>query len=96
MLTAGIVLSLIGGIFENFSDIRWTLPGIGAVLYLGVIGSAVAFTLYMWVIKRVTPLTASVGGRDPDRLAGAERADVSADPCRMRNDSDRHRLYQYT
>lgn len=60
MLTAGIVLSLIGGIFENISDIRWTFSGVGAVLYLGVIGSAVAFALYMWVIKRVTPLTASV------------------------------------
>ncbi len=30
------------------------------MLYLGVVGSAIAFALYMWVIKKVTPLTASI------------------------------------
>lgn len=60
MGVAGLLLTGIGMLTENPEEIRWSWKGIAAVLYLGVIGSAVAFALYMWVIKKVTPLSASV------------------------------------
>jgi drug/metabolite transporter (DMT)-like permease len=60
MLVAGIVLSAISVLFEPIADIRWSATGFAAVMYLGIVGSAIAFALYMWVIKRVSPLTASI------------------------------------
>lgn len=60
MLIAGVVLSVVSLIAEPWQDLKWSSSGAAAIVYLGIIGSAVAFALYMWVIKKVSPLTASV------------------------------------
>ncbi len=60
MLVAGILLSLISLFLEPIASVEWSATGFAAILYLGIVGSAVAFALYMWVIKKVSPLTASV------------------------------------
>lgn len=53
MLIAGLILSTIAGVSGEFATVRFTLPGVLAILYLAVFGSAIAFTAFMWLIRNV-------------------------------------------
>jgi len=53
MLIAGAVLGLLAVVLGEFSQVRITAAGVGAVVYLAVFGSAVAFTAFMWLIRNV-------------------------------------------
>ncbi len=74
MIAGLIPLTLIGTVLEGDPrDLRWTPLAVFSVLYLGVVGSAVAFVLFYWLIKHmevtktmlltlVTPLVAVLLG----------------------------------
>lgn len=47
-------------LFEDMHRFRLTTNGVLAILYLGGFGSALAFILYMWVIKKVSVVEASI------------------------------------
>lgn len=54
MLVAGAVLAVIAAALGEYGDVRITAAGVGAVTYLAVLGSAIAFTAFMWLIRNVT------------------------------------------
>jgi drug/metabolite transporter (DMT)-like permease len=51
MLTAGVVLLGIGTLQGEWPLFRLTASGFGALAYLSVIGSCVAFTAFVWLLK---------------------------------------------
>lgn len=58
MLAGGIILLLVGLIVGETSQLnisQFSLQSIGAMLYLTVFGSIVAFTSYVWLLKTVQP-----------------------------------------
>lgn len=48
-----VVLLLIAIVAEDISKIKFDFIGIGSILYLGIFGSVVAFSIYFWMLKRV-------------------------------------------
>ncbi len=68
-----VMLLGLGTLTESWQDFHLTPRAIGTLLYLSIFGSAVAFSLYFWALKKteatkmsliafVTPLVALVGG----------------------------------
>lgn len=54
MLLAGVTMTLAGALFEHPDWARGTSPSsIGAILYLAVLGSGVAFYLNHWLLQRL-------------------------------------------
>jgi drug/metabolite transporter (DMT)-like permease len=53
MLIAGAVLACLAAGLGEFAQMRITASGVGATLYLAVVGSAIAFTAFMWLIRNV-------------------------------------------
>ncbi|MBU1299076.1 MAG: DMT family transporter [Bacteroidetes bacterium] len=53
MLIGLLLLLLFAVTFENVSDIKLDSIGIGSVLYLGILGSVVTFSIYFWMLKRI-------------------------------------------
>jgi drug/metabolite transporter (DMT)-like permease len=54
MLLSSLVLFALAALFERERTIDLAPAPIAAVLYLAVVGSAVAFSLFFWVLKHVT------------------------------------------
>jgi drug/metabolite transporter (DMT)-like permease len=52
-------LILLGLMFEDYSAIELNKRIVGAVLYLGLFGSAIAFTIYYWLLKNWSAITLS-------------------------------------
>lgn len=55
LFCGGVPLLLIGVVAGEPAHWRWTWSGIGALTYLTVFGSCVAYSAYVWLIHRVTP-----------------------------------------
>lgn len=55
MLTGGLVLLAAGFATGQAAQLHWNLGGVGAVVYLAVFGSCMAYTTYIWLIREVTP-----------------------------------------
>lgn len=53
MLTAGAVLAVIATVRGEWTDVTLTPEGVGALLYLILIGSCVAFTAFVWLLRNV-------------------------------------------
>ncbi len=54
MLLSGVVMALAGSLFEHPDWARGAAPAsLGAILYLGVLGSSVAFYLNHWLLQRL-------------------------------------------
>jgi drug/metabolite transporter (DMT)-like permease len=53
MLLTGIVVGAVALVFERHVAPVWNLRSLGALLYLAVLGSAVSFTVYYWVLSHV-------------------------------------------
>jgi len=52
MLAGGLVLTLIGAFLGELSRINLSLKGIGAILYLAVFGSILAYSCYIYILSR--------------------------------------------
>src|SRR5208282_120202 len=50
---AGAANFLFAVVVGDFSRVRWTPRGVGAVLYLVVCGSWIGYTAYIWLIEHV-------------------------------------------
>jgi drug/metabolite transporter (DMT)-like permease len=72
-LGAACLLAM-SGLLERGTNVDWTVLNVGALFYLAIFGSVVAFSLYYWLIKRldatvvsmstlITPVIALVVGR---------------------------------
>jgi drug/metabolite transporter (DMT)-like permease len=51
MLTAGVVLLLIGTLKGEWPQLEFTPSGLGALAYLVIMGSCVAFTAFVWLLR---------------------------------------------
>ncbi len=54
MLFAGVVMGPVALVFERGRPLVLDGRSVGAILYLAVLGSAVTFTVYYWLLARVT------------------------------------------
>jgi drug/metabolite transporter (DMT)-like permease len=55
MCSGGIVLLAIGAVLGETRELRPSLPGLGAVAYLIVFGSIVAYTSYVYLLRHAQP-----------------------------------------
>ena len=73
MLIGATFLLITGSVSESWSDVELNAITISATAYLAIFGSAIGFTLYFWLVKRITivkmsyttfliPILASVWG----------------------------------
>jgi drug/metabolite transporter (DMT)-like permease len=51
MLAAGVVLCAIATVSGDWARLHFTTQGVGALVYLIVIGSAMAFTAFVWLLR---------------------------------------------
>jgi drug/metabolite transporter (DMT)-like permease len=54
MLAAGLAIGVVALAFEGGRPIVFDARSVGALLYLSIFGSAVAFTVYYWLLARVS------------------------------------------
>jgi len=54
MLMAGVVMGGVALAFERGRTLVFDAPSVGALVYLSVLGSAVTFTVYYWLLARVS------------------------------------------
>lgn len=59
MTIGGAVLTVIGLATGEGSRWHWSLPGLGAVLYLILFGSVVGYSAYVYVLKHTSPTLTS-------------------------------------
>lgn len=52
MLSGGICLSIIGAVLGEFQGVQITPKGLGALLYLVVFGSIVAYSCYIYILQK--------------------------------------------
>lgn len=60
MAIAGILFSLSGILFEDYSYNKWDIRGLASIAYLGIFGSVVTFTTYYWILKRINVVLLSL------------------------------------
>lgn len=54
MLVTGAVMGTVAAAFEDLGAVRFDARTVGAWLYLSIVGSAVTFTLYFWLLSHLT------------------------------------------
>lgn len=60
-ILAGAVVTILAAIFfEPLSSFNMTSKSIGALLYLAIFGSVVAFSGYYWLLKKITVISLSL------------------------------------
>ena len=59
MLVGGITTLLIHFIFDNDALLIWNMNSIGALIYLTLLGSALAFSIHFWMLQHVEATTLS-------------------------------------
>ncbi len=73
MAIASIFHALYAAFMQQWQTANWTLASIGSAVYLGIFGSAVTFSIYYYLIRKmsvvkvsfltfITPITASIIG----------------------------------
>jgi drug/metabolite transporter (DMT)-like permease len=60
MVLAGAVMGMLAAIVERGRPVRFTGPAVGALLYLTLLGTAVAFSLYFWLLRHMSATTLSL------------------------------------
>jgi len=55
MLAGGVMLTVYGLMIGELEAARWTLAGLGGMLYLTIFGSCIAYGSYIWLIHQTTP-----------------------------------------
>jgi drug/metabolite transporter (DMT)-like permease len=51
MFVAAALLFVVALVFERDASVSWTVPAIGSVVYLAVVGTALSFTLFFWLLR---------------------------------------------
>ena len=54
MLIGATLLLITGLFFESWQHVELNVVTMGATAYLAIMGSAIGFTMYFWLVKRVT------------------------------------------
>ncbi len=57
---SGLALFVLSSIFEDWGTAKLSIKGVGSVIYLGVFGSIVTFTVYYWLLKKVPAVIMSL------------------------------------
>lgn len=60
LLTAGILMILMGFIFEDQTRWNFNTAAIGSVFYLAFFGTLIAFSTYYWLMKRINVVMLSL------------------------------------
>ena len=60
LLITGLVLVPIGLLFEESSRITFSSNALFSILYLSIVGTVVAFTVYYWLLKRINVVILSL------------------------------------
>jgi drug/metabolite transporter (DMT)-like permease len=60
MLLAGTALGCLGWVAERHRPVRFDGTSVAALLYLALVGSALAFTIYFWLLGRLPATTMSL------------------------------------
>ena len=84
MLLCGLVMAPIAWVLEHDTPLVLDLRSLGALLYLAVLGSAVTFTIYYWLLARVSATRAALVSYLIPIVAVAVGAAVFAEPLRPR------------
>lgn len=53
MTLAALVITPLGLLTEDLSAMRFTTSAVGSLLYLSLVGSALAFSLFYWLLRRI-------------------------------------------
>ena len=53
LLFGGIIIQVVSLLFEDYTTIKFTYVGVGAVFYLALFGTVITFTIYYWLMKRI-------------------------------------------
>ena len=53
MTVAGAINLSLAGVFGEYSRVRWTAQGVGAIVYLIIFGSWVGYSAYIWLLQNV-------------------------------------------
>ena len=61
MLAGGLVISLLGLLLGEAGQWRWSAEGLGALAYLVVFGSFVAFSAFQYLLRNARPALANSG-----------------------------------
>jgi drug/metabolite transporter (DMT)-like permease len=73
-------LFALSGALERHAISHWTTPSIAALLFLAVIGSALAFAVYYWLLKQMEPYKISSLNLVTPLIAIAEGALILGEP----------------
>lgn len=57
---SAVIYLLASPLIDDLNTVKFDLSGVGAVLYLGIFGSVVTFTLYYYLIKRINIILLSL------------------------------------
>ncbi|MCH8272313.1 MAG: EamA family transporter [Candidatus Marinimicrobia bacterium] len=60
MIIGGLFTLLIHFIFDSSSPVVWSVSSVSALLYLSIIGSALAFGIYFWMLQHTQAITVSM------------------------------------
>jgi drug/metabolite transporter (DMT)-like permease len=60
LIVGTFFLLVVGLLAEDIGQIQLNLRVLGAVIYMGIFGSALAFVLYYWLLKRMSAITLSL------------------------------------
>jgi drug/metabolite transporter (DMT)-like permease len=55
-----IILVPLAFIFEDASELRFDIAGIGSIIYLSIIGTALALAIYYWLVRKIEILYLSL------------------------------------
>ncbi len=84
MLLAGAAMGVLALLFERGRPVVLDGRSVGAILYLAVLGSAVTFTVYYWLLARVTATQLALISYVIPVVALAVGAVLFAEPLRPR------------
>ena len=84
MLLTGAVMGAFALLFERARPVVFDARSVGAILYLAILGSAVTFTVYYWLLARVTATQLALISYLIPVVALAVGAVLFAEPLRTR------------
>ncbi len=84
MLLTGIVVSGLALLFERDAPLVFDLRSLGALLYLAVLGSAVTFTVYYWMLANAPATRVALVAYTIPIVAVAVGAVAFGEPIRAR------------